>query len=114
LASAAAGSAIHPSYPSILEQLSPDEARLLDAMYQRLIEHCSNESKALFSLRDLRKVMTISVEQFQIILGNLRRLELCRIDDEIDRFYGPDMNNNYQLAVTGLGKDFIKMCRGPS
>jgi hypothetical protein len=113
LASAAAGSALHPSYPSILDQLSPDEAGVLDAMYQRLIENPSDKEKASFSLGDLRKTMSTSAEQLRIILGNLKRLELCRIHDEIDRFYGPDMNNSYKLNLTGLGEDFIKACSGP-
>jgi hypothetical protein len=112
LASAAAGDAVHPSYPNILEQLSPDEARVLDMMYQRLIENPSDRDNALFSLGELRQTMSTSDEQLRIVLGNLRRLELCAIHEDIDRFYRPDMNNLYKLNLTGLGKDFIKACRG--
>jgi hypothetical protein len=114
LASAAAGDAIHPSYPNILEQLSPDEARMLDVMYQRLIERLSDKRKAHYSLGELRQLIITSAEQFQIILGNLRRLELCRIHDDVDRDYDRTKNERYTPTLTGLGREFIKVCRGPS
>jgi hypothetical protein len=68
LASAAAGNLVHPSYPKILAELTSTEAKILDAMYDRLTQYPGNELKTFFTLREMYSEFGLSGEQFEIAL----------------------------------------------
>jgi hypothetical protein len=119
LASAASGYLVHPSFPKILAELTPAEAKILDAMYERLIHTTSDESD-LYSVIELRQMIGISSEEFKVIIHNLKRLQLWDVPAYhtgnpllyID-FTG-EINQYVKGRLSSLGQDFVKACRGPS
>jgi Abortive infection alpha len=113
LASAAAGDAVHPSYPGILEQLTPGEARMLDIMYQCHIENPSDEYKASFQAHELYRVIKLPGEQFNIALHNLKSLELYQTTSVIEIPHRSIESYMLEITLTFLGENFVKVCRGP-
>lgn len=119
LASAAAGDPVHTSYPKILAELTPAEARLLDAMYQRLMDSGSNEEQALLTTQELSEKMQLHTEQFVLAISNLARHRLCDFpvytagDPLLYVNHVQKIANNIKIKLTLLGQDFVRACSGP-
>ena len=78
LASAAAGDPIHPSYPKILGELTPEDARLLDYIYAK-----NPDEKAVFSFSDLMEKSELSNDQCASSLESLFRTWQGRVPQEL-------------------------------
>jgi hypothetical protein len=125
LASAAAGNSIHVSYPNILAELTPDEARILDAMYQGY-----TEDKLRFEWKELETTIIRSAESdstvnvkigmshLMIYLQNLSRLGLCDVPDDLLKFGSFSSSsisaaNRVAITLTMFGITFLRACYGP-
>jgi hypothetical protein len=119
LASAAAGKAIRASYPKILMELEPNEARLLDLLYQielntQGVSEITDELKEKLNVENLRKNAGLTEEELSLCIDNLKRLELCyevgsRLGDGILPPYPRTM-----IAISSLGFNFVEACSSPS
>lgn len=130
LASAAAGLPIHPSYPNIIAELTPGEARLLN-----LVDEWHKELSAVAS-EDTSKVPGHSYPK-EILLQRtgfnghkllretgLTEQELPRVMFDLgDRhslvhFYSqkwrPNLDELWQMTLTPVGEDLLRVCRGPN
>jgi hypothetical protein len=67
LASAASGYSVHSSFPRILAELTSAEAKILDAMYERLMQTTSNRTD-LYNLIELHQMTSLSSEEFKVLL----------------------------------------------
>jgi hypothetical protein len=118
LASAAAGDPVHTIYPKILSELTSTDAKILDAIYQRLIETTSEEHD-LFTLGELSQQIDVPPEEFQIAIHNLNRLELWEVP--ASKTGRPvtyvDLSGNIpkhlKVRLLPIGRGFVKTCRGP-
>lgn len=106
------------SYPHILNQISPVEAKLLDKIYEHAINNIPREkwNKEGISHDNLFNSFTISVNELIIYLDNLYRLELCQPIGSSPLTLGgislsPKTSNI--VCVTYLGADFVEACKGP-
>jgi hypothetical protein len=114
LANAASSNKVHPSYIEILKQLTPDDARLLDKLYD-----LTKEKKN----RWLNQVLDeMDEDQRGFPFQNLVRLGLIHISYDVDgmrvqmrlsqeAFVSGNMDENQWL--TDFAVSFIEACRAP-
>jgi hypothetical protein len=107
LASAASGEDVHIAYPKILAEITPGEARLLDVLYRW--ETTSEDEGD----RDLIKHALLSETDLSIAGVNLG-LRHGLIHGYHTSLWKPDLTKWNNIALTPLGRDFVKVCRGPS
>lgn len=107
---------IYSAYFEILNQLSPLEAKLLDALFNEYERTPSNKKATLsFSKEKICQAMNISPEKFNIITDNLFRLNLLQPPAShngvlIGEY--PIVLRTYKvIQITTLGCDFIRNCR---
>ena len=89
---------VPPSFPAILQQMSPDEARLLDALEQR----------SSFDTVELAK--QLGVRDWSVAFDNLVRQRLAVHPFRPGPVASEDMGN---LRVTALGSALVRGCRPP-
>lgn len=117
IASAATGTDTLPAYADILRHLSPEEARMLEFLFDNaanvsgLAEQYEGVDKA-----ELESESGLSREQFLIRIQNLHRLELVvQITigglEPVRGFHG--WSHSGHVGLTALGEAFVKACRGP-
>lgn len=124
LASAAAGESVHPSYPRILAELTPVEARILDQVYDEIVpesvENWATDGCHVDRLRE--KLPNQSLEKgIQPALDNLFRLRLCQPAASAGTGVGglkgdiiPVALAHYEIVcLTPFGYRFVSTCRGP-
>lgn len=115
LASSVAGDPVHISFPKILAELTPGEAKLLDRQYTWHEEggKATNWKPAEHTLGKLRVTIALSKEEFVLAVENLIRLKLIRIDV----FWSPDATYGREEEthshITPFGESFVRACRGP-
>jgi hypothetical protein len=129
LASAAAGEQVHPSYPRILAELTPGEARLLNLTD----EWNENISAVASEKKDKLPGHSYPKDELLKRTGLNGHLLLERTGLTMDvlpvtmfaletrhglvHFYGqkwgPNLEELWQMTLTPLGKDFVRVCRGP-
>lgn len=114
LANAASSGMVHPSYIEILKQLTPEDARLLDKLYE-----LTKEKKN----RWLNQVLDeLEEDQRGLPFENLTRLGLIqttygvdgmkvRVRPGQDPFVSGDMDENHWLTDFAVG--FIEACHAP-
>lgn len=114
--------AIYPSFPRILSQLSPRDARALDAIYDlalRLGLRPGQWSERGCERESIIQVMRVSLEQFDLMTDNLIRLGLCSgrgaklsfIDNKDQVF---QLKDKGVISITQLGYEFVTACRQPA
>jgi len=112
LANAASSDRVHPSYIEILKQLTPEDARLLDNLY----EHTTAKEKWLNEFLEAEDV------EDGIPFQNLVRLGLIENTYEVDGmevsvrsghtpFVSGEMDHNRWLTDFAIA--FIRACRAP-
>lgn len=112
---------IYPSFPHILSQLSPREARVLDAIYDLALrlslisgqwaEHGGNRESIM-------QIMSMSSEEFDLITDNLIRLGLCsgqgtRLDFIENKNQLFQLKDKGTISITQLGYEFVTACQQP-
>jgi len=107
LASASANEPFHPSFPQLLNELSPLDARILDYAFEEAERRGHDRS---VTVDDLVKVLGKNETDIYLSTENLMRLRLMT----------PYMHNanppegEYQnVWITRLGFEFINACFGP-
>jgi hypothetical protein len=119
LANAAAGdrgAEVLPSFVTILAELTPPQATLLDAIYTDPPATRPQTSRT----RWVRESVDASDGEFALWLGNLARLDLCAISGPPPIGLSPgstDWENAYLthgLQRTEWGNAFVSACRAPS
>ncbi len=116
LASAASGGMVLPSFVRILSDLSPDEARIIDYIYNH------REKNDLISNPGLDKqkliiAIGLQEEEYGVRILNLLRLRLIEEVTGDGNLYRPgygDWSAVGQVGLTALGEAFISACNGPS
>lgn len=106
LASAASRGGIHTAYPRILSEITPGEARLLDALY-RWETTSADEGD-----RDLLRHADLSEADLPVAGINLG-LRHGLIDGVRTSLWKPDLSRWNNIRLTPLGRDFVMACRGP-
>jgi hypothetical protein len=107
---------IYSTYVDVLNQLSPLEGRLLDLLFNEYERTPSDKKDAiLFSKEKICQAMNVSSEKFDILIGNLFRLNLLQSPAS----HGGVSIGNYPIVLrtyeviqlTPLGCDFVRHCR---
>lgn len=95
------------SYPHILNQISPNEAKIIDFIYDKSIEFIARSAgvvtaKMALYFDHLSDLLNIDQSEITLYLLNLNRLGLAEvyIKDKI-------------LNISAMGLDFVTACRGP-
>ena len=117
LASAALSSEVLPSFPKILGELSPEEARILEWIISNTepLTFIDGAPHAV-EIPDLRAASGMSSDQYAVRMQNLDRLGL--IEQYISGGVGP--SEKYaggselgSVGLTRLGRALMRACRGP-
>jgi hypothetical protein len=104
---------VPPSFPDILKQLSPTEARILDAVFEALVE--GGEDAILHGAR-VRLALGVDEKTYTVAVENLYRERLLKpvsvkLDfvEPADTRYATDTLETVML--TALGETFVRACR---
>jgi len=126
LASAAAEpSSVPPAFPRILSELSSTEAQILEWMANRA--HFQMGWVATFQEIFNKHFLYGAEEQYEVLMGNLVRLNLCRPSLSPDLTVEENANRRTQwppgqrtewlsyqrVEITRLGIAFVRACRAP-
>lgn len=109
---------VRPSFVEILKELSPNEAKLLDAIF-KLVESGTLPRKEWpyrgATRESIMKSQNLDTLTFELAIDNLFRLQLCRPPavklDFIapkDRYFALQMK--HIICITELGYTFVKVC----
>jgi len=112
---------IYPSFPHILSQLSPRDAKVLDAIYDltlRLGLRPGQWAERGGNRESIMQTMEMSPEEFDLVTDNSIRLGLCSgqgtrlnfIDNKDQVFQLKDKGT---ISITQLGYEFVTACRQP-
>lgn len=118
LASSAGGHVVHPSFPYMLSQLTVEEARILDKVYDWMLAEQQGQDYARHTKRILKEELHLSHERFVIATENLFRLKLChdgRLGDDALFWKSSEgtIDDLIPVVPTALGGEFVRLCRGP-
>lgn len=108
---------IRPSFTSILKDLSPKDASILDGIFgatERMPREDWFNSGAVAN--SIKASLNLSDTEFEIAVDNLYRLQLCRppstrldfIDNKERQF---QLQTKVIVCITELGHVFVKACR---
>ncbi len=107
LASASANEPFHPSFPHLLNELSPLDAQILDYAFEEAEKRGHDRS---ITVDDLVEVLGKSQTDVYLSTENLMRLRL--MTPNMKNAYPPE--GEYQnIWITKLGFEFINACAGP-
>jgi hypothetical protein len=116
IASAATNGEALPAFANILGQITPEEARMLDFIYDRA-EPVLDDQTAGVDKEDLRSASALDAEPYLVRIQNLHRLELIvQLTyaglEPVRGFRG--WGSMGSVGLTALGESFVKACRGPA
>jgi hypothetical protein len=107
----------NPNYIDILKQITPKEASILDGIYfESLAEVDYKKRNTLqFSKKSIMRAISLKEEEFDLILDNLFRLNLCRMTAS----HGGVKIGDHPIMVqtkdifelTSLGFSFVQACQ---
>ena len=112
---------IYPSFPHILSQLSPRDAKVLDAIYDltlRLGLRPGQWAERGGKRESIIQIMQMSLEEFDLVTDNLIRLRLCsgqgtRLNFINNKDQVFQLKDKGTISITQLGYEFITACRQP-
>lgn len=120
LASSLAGDPVLISYPKILSELTPLEARLLDVLFEANAHRTVGADPSVFATSKSSAVMTVlslDGHRFLILAENLSRLGLLEsvtanplFWKDMDYMRSPSFE---EIRLTAIGYEFVKACKGP-
>jgi hypothetical protein len=106
---------VPPAFPRILAELSSTEARILDWMTERVHRQVGWVANG----EEIRQVHKLATWRYEVIMGNLVRLNLCRPSPNPDLLgaenikRGTEWLSYQQVEFTRLGIAFVYACRAP-
>jgi hypothetical protein len=110
---------VQPSFPEILKQLSPLEAKILDLIFDMInqigIPRAEWPSRGAVG-KSVRDLLQLQEQNFEIAIDNLYRLRLCSppstkldfIDNKEHRF---QLSTKDLICITELGFSFVSACK---
>ena len=112
---------IYPSFPHILSQLSPRDAKVLDAIYNlalRIGLKPGQWGERGAKRESITQAMKMSSEEFDLVTDNLIRLGLCSgqgtrlsfIENKDQVF---QLKDKETISITQLGYEFVTACKPP-
>lgn len=110
---------IPPAFPEILKQLSPNDALVLDNIFDTELpklpaDRISWESGGVY-VNGLESALGISHDEIVFTLDNLHRLGLCAPPTPPEGASGYARSNQileyYGVYLTAIGASFVKACR---
>lgn len=120
IASAATVGGVLPAFADILRQLTPEEGRILDHLYENALTHGKATGRAAIYVEDkesLQKRVGLTDAEFIVRIQNLHRLELIV---EHRPIIGREPTRGMEgwkekgpTGLTALGSAFVRACRGP-
>jgi len=115
IATAATTGQTIPAFAEILRQLTPEEARMLDFIYQNNIPIPVIDTARGVERKGLQETCEVYGENYLVRIQNLDRLGLVvRIaSDGFDTMGGQGWDNAVHIGLTALGEAFVRACRGP-
>ena len=119
LASAATNRKLSYNYINILSELNPVEVQLLEHMYKSNKQSGSNFADWKvqgFEREQICTALEISGEDYELMVGNLFRLNLCQPIGAKGMMFGEEpvaVKTSKIINLTLLGYNFIKTCHGP-
>jgi hypothetical protein len=102
---------VPPSFPSVLRDLEPIEARILDHAYEALMQIAPEvRATQLFGIfrNDVVAALGLSDDRYTYHADNLIRLRLLRQPP------GPVVQHVDLLILSEFGRAFVRACRPPS
>jgi len=109
---------VHPSYPEILKQLSPLDAKILDAIYDHVIftpipkEEWPSRGA---SGNTIKEVFTLSDREYELVIDSLYRLRLLAPPSTdlsfVDTPHNFQLNTKFIICITELGFSFVASCQ---
>ncbi len=121
LASAASGASVNATFPAILSQIGPAEARFLDWLYGELEATKERGDVSppggIVTSQRARKELASPKREFQLIADNLLRLRLLGTGGVHTEHLGTESHMLYdyqELVLATLGEEFVEACQGPS
>jgi len=107
---------VKPSFPGILKELSPLEAKLLDQLFDNINKQPKGKRfQTNFAKDKILQFLKVTPDEFDVIADNLFRLNLCQPPASfggvsIGKF--PIVLRTYDVIMfTPLGYEFVKACR---
>ena len=108
-----------PSFPEILKQLSPLEARILDLIFEMINQNSIPRNEWLSRGAkgpSVQSFLSLSAQDFEVAIDNLYRLRLCAppstfldfVDNKEHRF---QLSTKELICITELGYSFVSACR---
>ena len=121
LASAASGPEdIPPAFASILAELSPTDARMLDTVYNAAAATLKQDPTSSWEVVNMKRaelaaMLNLSLEAFDISTSNLLRLQLLlpalmRLEFIEDNEQGFMVDGHDKLRISVLGRRFVEAC----
>jgi DNA-binding MarR family transcriptional regulator len=108
-ADAVRNSAVTPSYPNILEQISPVEAQILDYLYSSLKDNDFREAQHLIDICDFAE---LDQEKTKVLIDNLSRLGLVVSGGAFgENSFTLEIRGYDVVGLTPLGQAFIPACQ---
>ena len=113
---------VRPSFPEILKQLSPSEAKILDLIFdmvnEKRIARQEWASRGAIG-KSIRALLQLNDRDFEVGIDNLYRLRLCSppstqlefIDNKEHRF---QLSTKELICITELGYSFVSACKTPT
>ncbi len=112
---------VPPSFPEILKQLAPAEARILDLYGRVLKERFPANTELDLSLHDtsvaheMEEDHGIDHARFRLSMANLYRHQLLERDVELKSMFGGEIRmETRKTRVTALGRAFLRACQPPT
>lgn len=110
---------VPPAFPDILRQLSPEDAIVLDRIYDIELPQIPSDHISWMgggvSTSGLEPTLGLSHSKIVLALDNLHRLGLCAPPTETEgarTYSGSDFRlEHYQVYLTAFGATFVNACR---
>jgi hypothetical protein len=106
---------VPPAFPRILSELSTVEARILEWLTTRV----DRQVGWVATGEEIRAAHHLATWKYDVLMGNLVRLNLCRPSQNPDLFDDDNTRGStewlsyQQVEFTRLGWAFVYACRGP-
>jgi hypothetical protein len=106
---------VQPAFGEILRQLTPNDARILDALY--FPEGTSRTKPSAGGSRMIKQFVSgleLSYAEVSLSVDNLLRLRLCMASEPKPGMFGASLTTPGEVRSTVLGQQFLLACTPPT